>query len=68
VKNISLDNGNTYHHIDDVDAVALAWHWDAIARALDEKTREAVTQTAKASQRAWLRAYLAIAPADLIVG
>lgn len=66
MKQISIDNGNTYvtpaEAIRDMD-------WDVIVNSMDDETREAVAaDLAPCTEEEFLTEYLARANEDLVIG
>lgn len=78
-REINLNNGSgTWYSPDDVDAIyngdemvidGFGGSWDAIVEMMDDDTRELVSDAyAPCTCEEFLRAYLLVAPGDLIVG
>lgn len=73
MKEISLDNGNSYitarKALETISREDCPITWDAIVNMMDDDTREAVAaELAPCSELEFLARYLEIAPADLIIG
>ena len=65
-KRISVDNGHTF--VDPKTAIE-AVGWDTIVAVMDDELRESLhDQLAPCSYEAFLTAYLAVAPVDLVIG
>ena len=62
---ISIDNGA--HYVAPEDAIA-GMSWDVITNYMDDDTRETVSQEGPETELAFLRRYLELADADLIIG
>ena len=62
---ISVNNGRTY--CTPAEAIA-ALPWNVIVNAMDDDTREQIAAEGYDTEEAFLTAYLAAAPCDLIIG
>ena len=68
---ISIDNGNRYYDIDELDTIAryIDLNWDALVDFMDDDTREAVHfDLAPCTNLEFLAEYLRRAPYDLVIG
>ena len=62
---ISIDNGA--HYVTPEEAIA-GMSWEQITNYMDDDTREVVSQECPETELAFLRRYLELADADLIIG
>lgn len=69
-KLVSINNGTTYMTAEEAMPEIMARGlWDALVNVMDDDTREEVAaKLAPCTEEEFLERYLALAPADLVIG